>query len=91
MPFPEHVQNIISQVVGINLPSYMWMSFTIILLPLTKRIGDEKQTGVKVNQRNWGCLNQEPLNSFQGHLHKHACQAYMYLSICVLRVRGVEF
>ncbi len=49
MPYPAYLQNVVAEVLGGNLPGNFWVCFTIILLPLVKRVGEEKQTGVKVS------------------------------------------
>ena len=47
MPFPAYLENNIGTIVGSMLPGFLWISCAIILVPLARRIVQEKSTGVK--------------------------------------------
>ena len=57
MPFPSYLENNIGTIVGSMLPGFLWISFAIILVPLARRIVQEKSTGVKELMKMMGLPN----------------------------------
>jgi ATP-binding cassette subfamily A (ABC1) protein 3 len=57
MPYPEHLENNLAMIIGTLLPMFAWMSFAIVILPLARRIVQEKQTGVKELMKMMGLPN----------------------------------
>ena len=57
MPFPAYLENNIGTIVGAMLPGFLWLSFAILLVPLARRIVQEKSTGVTELMKMMGLPN----------------------------------
>lgn len=57
MPFPAYLRNDIGTILSSMLPGFVWISFAILLVPLARRIVQEKSTGVKELMKMMGLPN----------------------------------